>query len=199
MKVLTLVSFVSMPLIAFVAVHSEDIVLLLLGDKWIEAAKILSIVAFGAFLKPAFSTSGFVMLSCGQSRKYLRVGLLSAFAYITFMCIGLRWGIVGVAISYALCTYVMFVPILHVSFKETPLNLAIFLQTIWRPFIGSIVMAAGIVLARDAYSVESRFVSLLFSVGVAGALYLVAWLILPGGKHTVEELRVDCAGLFRKV
>jgi len=198
MKVLTLVSFVSMPLIAIVAVHSENFVLLLLGDKWIEAAEILGIVAVGAFLKPALSTCGFVMLSCGQSTKYLRVGLISAIVYITFMCIGLKWGIVGVAISYALSTYVMFFPLLHLSLKETPVNTKLFLETIWRPMVASIVMAAAISLVLNTHEIETRAVSLLLSLGIGWTVYLTTWLMLPGGRHTVGELLADGASLLRR-
>ena len=68
-------SGITMPLAAFVIVYSEQIVLLLLGARWSEAAGILRILALAAFVRPAVSAIGFVMISCGKTARFALLGL----------------------------------------------------------------------------------------------------------------------------
>ena len=46
-----------------------------------------------------------------------------AFAY----CIGIHWGLIGVATAYVAYTYLTLLPLLWFSFKDTPISISLFL------------------------------------------------------------------------
>lgn len=74
-KMVSMLAFVSMPLAVYLGIFSDNIVRLVLGEKWIESAIIFKILALTAFIQPVVSTSGIVMVACGKTKRYFWWGV----------------------------------------------------------------------------------------------------------------------------
>jgi PST family polysaccharide transporter len=187
-KILTLVSFVSIPLAVYLFLYAKDIVLLVLGQKWLPASELFQILSILAFVAPLSNTTGFVMITCGKSKRYLFVGVLSAITLILAFSIGIMWGARGVAIGYAAAVCIVFVPSLCIAFRGTPITLGLFFRSILRPMFASVIMAVVLALYSNLIVLESSAGAIGTSLVIAVAVYLGMWTVIPGGRRTLMEM-----------
>src|SRR5699024_7670167 len=106
-NIATLLAFLSMPLMAFLIVNAENPIFILLG--------------ISGFIQAVASLRGLVLLSLGQSRKYVLWGIVNTISVSVGFIIGVQWGAEGVALSYAIVNYLLLYPSVWYFFKGTPL------------------------------------------------------------------------------
>lgn len=197
-KIVTSVSFVSMPLVVFLFIHSKDIVLLLLGEKWIEAARIFEIITASSFLIPVVSTTGFVMITCGLTRRFFCLGLAKSIILVLSFVVGIRWGAVGIAYGQLITMYVFVFPLLFLAFKNTPVRAELFFSSILHSLICSLLMGGALFAFSKVISVQNNFFAIAASLPIAIAFYLVAWMVIPGGTQRLKEFFSDFVFVFKK-
>jgi O-antigen/teichoic acid export membrane protein len=186
-KLILLISFISMPLMVFLAICSKSIIHVLLGKQWLGVSSIFQILAITAFIQPVSTTVGLVLLSLGQSGRFLRFGIFNSLVIVTSFAVGLRWGAIGVASAYAVANYLILFPTLWYCFRLTPISIAIFLKAIARPAIASLTMGLAISLAYPFLGNQPGIVviSACFVIGLF--VYLLAWTLIPGGIQTLRD------------
>jgi O-antigen/teichoic acid export membrane protein len=186
-KLVSLVAFVSMPLIGFLAVCSDNIVSLLLGNQWLEAADIFRVLALAAFIQPSLSTKGVVLLSLGQSGRYLRFGIFYSIVIVTSFLVGVPWGALGVAMAYTIANVLLVIPSLWYCFRFTPISLWDYLEAIFKPFLASLIAVAFILLVQIYTVNQSDIVSIAFCMFPGLAIYLLVWYVMPRGRSELQE------------
>ncbi|KPJ66660.1 MAG: hypothetical protein AMJ43_07455 [Coxiella sp. DG_40] len=197
-KLVLVLSFVSMPLTVFLAVCSRSIIHLLLGDQWLEASGIFQILAITAFIQPTWSTVGLVLLSLGQSRRYLRFGLINSLGVVTSFAVGIRWGAMGVAAAYAVANYLILFPSLWYCYRGTPISIRTFLRAIIRPVIASVVTVSVIVVARRLLVSQHDITVVSVCLGIGISAYLLVWSLMPGGFQLLREFARYVPLIFAK-
>ena len=180
-KILMLLCTATMPMAAFVLVEAENIVLIMLGEDWLDAVPFFRILAIAAFLTPANSTIGVVMVTCGQARKYFWLGLASSLALIACSLIGLLWGAIGVAAAHVYATYGLLLPRMYLAFRNTPVTMGTFFHALARPALASLVMAGALQLLSNREYVSSPLARVLLAATVGAVVYAAAWVAAPGG------------------
>jgi O-antigen/teichoic acid export membrane protein len=178
---------VTMPLAMFLAVFADEIVLVVLGTKWVAATDYLRILAIAAMVRPVASTAGFVMVTCGRSRRYMWWGLFQSVGLATFLAIGIQWGPKGVAYAHVASGYLLLVPLLYWAFIGTPITVWNFASAVYKPLVATLSMAAALYVFKRADFVEGRLYELAVGGALALAVYLGAWLLLPGGREALSE------------
>lgn len=197
-KLITLLSFITMPIMAFLFVCADQVILLLLGSQWLGAIQIFKILCISAFLQPIMGTAGLVLLSLGQSKRYFIIGTLNSIIIIISFIIGLPWGAVGVAAAYTIANYVLFVPTLWYCLKQTSITLIDFFLAIYRSIIASLIMGLVIFSVRSYLNISSIFMSIGCSLIIGFLTYLITMIFLPGGLQILKELFSYRTLLFQK-
>jgi PST family polysaccharide transporter len=198
LKCVSLLAFVSMPLVAFMFVCTDQLITLLLGTQWLGAGVLFKILAVAAFIQPVSGTTGMVLISTGQSRLYLKLGLISSLFICLSFVAGLPWGAKGVATGYAIINYVLLFPVLFYSFKNTAVNIKDFFSAIIKPLIASIAMALGC-LGVLMYLVDFNvFLALVISFLSSALIYFILFSIMPGGFKSLQEYFTYGRLLFEK-
>lgn len=197
-KLISLIAFMTMPLIVFLFVCGDQTIHLLLGNQWSGAAAIFKILAIAAFIQPVVSPSGLVLVSLGQSKKYLKWGVFNSIITVASFIVGLPWGAVGVAMSYAIVNYLLFLPCLWYCFRRSPMSIAAFMQAILRPMTSSLCMGAAIFPSYLFLRNQSDImvIGVCFVLGLL--VYLLVWVLIPGGIQTLRELFSYMLLAFRK-
>jgi O-antigen/teichoic acid export membrane protein len=195
-RILSTLCFLTMPLAAFLAVYADEIVLVVLGPQWEEAATFFRILALSAFIRPAASTPGFVMVTCGKSRRYMRWGLFSTMALVVFLAIGTRWGPIGVAFAQVASTYSLLLPRIYWGFKDTPVRLGDFASSIKKPLIASLIMTGILIVLREELLTQLPLRGLEIGALVALVSYFGSWLLLPGGRPEMNQIFVSVLSVF---
>ncbi len=198
LKTVSTLSLITMPLAAGVFVCSKPMILLLLGQRWSGAVDIAKILAIAGFIRPAISSIGFVMVSCGKTARYLALGVLDSIALVAAVSVGVMWGARGVAVGHVAATYTVFLPFVWWALKDTPVDISLWLRAIARPAVCSLLMAAILYLLSDLILFKNNLAALSFLVPVGVVCYFAGMLALPGGKRILSELLLDCRSVLRQ-
>jgi O-antigen/teichoic acid export membrane protein len=197
-KVLTLVCVATMPLSLFVAVYSVEIIRIVLGRKWLEAAPLLMILSFDSFIRQAVGSSAQILITRGRSKTYLGLTVLHNAILILFMAIGVRWGAKGVALADVATTWLLIAPRLYYSFKGSPVTIGTFFSTIARPAIASVLMAIAVSFLHQAVPPLGAPVVLVLASLAGLVVFLGAWALMPGGKAELIGLVADLRSALQK-
>lgn len=181
-QITSLLAFLSMPLTAFLFVSSSAIIDVALGKQWSGVAPIFAVLAVVGFIQPAVTNWGIVLLSLGQPKRFLRVGMWNAVFSVAGFVGGLPWGAIGVATGYAVVTYLSLWPILRMSFKGSALRVSDFFESIAAPAIASCVAASVLILAGGFFKGQLAFVQVLLMGSVFVSLYALCFCLIPGGR-----------------
>jgi O-antigen/teichoic acid export membrane protein len=187
-EIVFLVALSTVPLGLFIAVYADEITLLVLGPAWSEAAVFISIFGLAAAIRPAIATSAAVLVSSGRSGRYFAVAVVHSVVLTALLVFGVQWGPEGVALAHVATTLVLAVPKLYYSFEATPVSLRVFAGAIRTPVIAGTIMVLGLLALRKFVSVDAILPEVLIGAGVAGTLYMTAWLLQPTGWSQLKGL-----------
>jgi O-antigen/teichoic acid export membrane protein len=94
---------VAVPGLLGMAVVAPDFVIVVLGDKWRAAIRVLQILAWVGIVQTVGASQTTTLLQAiGRAGTVFRYSLASAILSVVGFAVGLRWGIVGVAAGYAI-------------------------------------------------------------------------------------------------
>jgi len=186
-KYTSLLAFISMPIVAFMFVFSDEIIRIVLGSKWEQAGGLFRILAAAAFIQPVASQTGLVLMSSGESKRYLHLGVLYAVGLSVAFVVGIPWGPKGVALSYAVANYLLLFPALSFAFRTSVVRPLDFVGSVYRPATASLF--AGLcswqfvrIIGWDQVVVSLMGGFFAYCVG-----YMLSWLILPGGRRYLMQ------------
>lgn len=199
-RIATVVAMVSMPLSLLLAIYAPEITLLVLGNKWESAAIYFRIFSIGAFFRAVSSITGFVLVSRGNSRTLVKLGMVNSLVMALLMGLSLPWGPVGIAVAEVATVFLMFYPRMHYSFCQSPVTVLAFLSSIARPACASVGMAVGLLLSRAALVPHiSETASLAAGLAFAPAAFVGILRMLPGGRGELKSLIGDLQSVFARV
>lgn len=188
-NIATLLAFLSMPLMMFLIVNAENIILLALGKEWLSVIPIFQLLGLSGFIQAVASLRGLVLLSLGLSKKYVMWGIVNTIAVCLGFLVGIQWGAEGVAWSYAIVNYIILYPSLWYFFKGTPLKPIDFFIPILVPAIASI----GAAIISFGIMKIIIFEFFLLHLFISGCVFLSTFLflvmILPNGMSTLKKFR----------
>lgn len=181
-------AFFSMPLVMYLGIFSEELILIVLGDQWVEAAYIFTLLAISGFIQPVASTRGLVMITGGDTKRYFIFGFANAVFVILGFYIGINWGIEGIAISYAIVNYAFLLPSLFYCFKNTPVSVLDFLSEIFYPLVFSLVSGGTMMVLKYFYDDLPNLI--LFAIGLflGGGIYMLCWYSSNASRSKLNQI-----------
>jgi O-antigen/teichoic acid export membrane protein len=186
-RILSVMSFLTVPLTLLCAFEAGFLIRVLLGPQWVAAVPVFRILAITALVQPIASTRGLVMLTHGFSRRYFHWGVINAVVVCGAFFAGLPYGINGVAAAYAVANYAVLMPSLWYCFRGTPVNIGGFLKAMV-PSLAVGVVASSVFALELVNTSDSAAVHLALSVGFL-AIYAGLSLTLTSFRDTLRLLR----------
>ncbi|MDZ4755842.1 MAG: lipopolysaccharide biosynthesis protein [Phycisphaerae bacterium] len=122
-RMCALVALVSTPLIAFLMVGARDIVLIVLGQEFADAAVLFQILAIASWGMPIAATATWVAIATGQTKELFWRNLIRVLGFVAAFLVGVQWGAAGVAWGYVIMTHVMRLPMTWWTLRDTPVSL----------------------------------------------------------------------------
>ena len=193
LRAINTIAFVTMPLVATMAILSKEMIGFVLGNQWVGASPIFMVLALAAFFQPIASTTGWVYVSLNRTRRMAIWGLISSPLTCVSFIIGLPWGPMGVAVSYTVFGYAMCYFMLVFCFKSSPISVRDVLSTLLRPTVLNLIMAGTMIAARfyvgNAHPLMLVVVCLV-AEGAAAALAVVLWKALRADLKSTLDMAV---------
>ena len=192
-RYLFILAFFSMPLVVFLGVFADELIFVILGEQWVEAGPLFQILAIGAFVHPIIGTTGLILITTGQVKRYFNMGLYNALFTVAGFGIGVYMGgVKGVAISQAVVVYTLFFPILFYNLYKSPVSVAAFLKEIIYPLLFS--LASGGAMLLFAWQVSKMHFKLspifycAFGFLVGAAVYLLLMVIFSDSRKKAHQI-----------
>jgi O-antigen/teichoic acid export membrane protein len=144
-KMVALVALVSTPLIAVLMVGARDIVLIMLGPKFADAAQLFQILAIAAWGMPVVATTTWVAIATGQTKALFWRNLIRVVVFVAAFLVGVQWSAVGVAWAYVIATHALRVPMTWWTLSTTPVSLRGLTKSTWIATVIGVLGAAAMV------------------------------------------------------
>lgn len=109
------IALVTAPLMGLLWALREPFVLLMFEARWLPAADVIAWLAPVGFLQSIISTSGSVLVATGNARTLRNLGFVGVPLILLAFVVGLRWGVVGVAMAYCIANLLWIFPVLEVT------------------------------------------------------------------------------------
>jgi len=113
LRTIGLIALVTVPGIAAVTIVAEEVIVLLMGEKWLPIVPVFSWLGIISMLQVLGNSTGWLFISQGKTKEMFRWGAYSSSMTVVSFLIGLKWGIVGVAAAYTIVNYIFIMPVLY--------------------------------------------------------------------------------------
>ncbi|MHC4153416.1 MAG: lipopolysaccharide biosynthesis protein [Planctomycetota bacterium] len=144
LKIISLIAMVTMPVVMFMVIMSGPLVKLVLGAQWVATSRIFAILGISALIQPIHNTTGWLYISMGRPDRMFRYGVIYSIVIVTSFFIGLPFGAIGVATSYTVSIFLVFIPWLHYACKATPVDVLGVAKTLWPIGVATLVAGAAL-------------------------------------------------------
>lgn len=134
---------IGLPICLISVAWAHEVIHVLLGPKWMEAAPLLQLLFLGLLPRMIMSSTGWVYIATGQPGRMLCWQLLWSPALAIGFIIGLPWGAVGVAAAFAIACWLGVVPAMAYCFRGTAFGRQDVLAPVIRPVLCGLFAWAG--------------------------------------------------------
>jgi O-antigen/teichoic acid export membrane protein len=170
LKYLTVVMW---PIYAVLAFSAHDAVLVLFGQKWVEAAPLTTIFCLGAAFSTVASMTGTICNATNRADLLSRYSTYNQSIRVLFIAIGAStYGLTGVAWMLALGDAIQCVLAFHYVRKATSLTLPMVLHSCARSLMVAVIVA--LMVFPIAHWLTTAPAIRLFVVGLSAC---IAWVV----------------------
>lgn len=174
LRVVSSIALVTFPMMLGIMAVAEPFVITVLGPQWRPIVVLLQVLAPVGLLQSIGTTVGGIYQARGRTDWMLWWGVVGGFIVVVGFVVGLQWGIVGVAVSFALASALLAYPNFAIPFRLIDLRVRDLGAVLWRPFISSILMFVAIIPLKTGLE-ESLSIGVVLGVLVSWGI--VAYLI----------------------
>lgn len=169
------ISLVTVPIVIFSFFFSRDIVLVLLGRKWLPVAPVFQLMAPAALFGAISFVPGWLCQSLGRTRRQFHYALVSAPICIAGFLIGIKWGIAGVAVSYSINFTILFWLYVSYASKDSPVKFSEIGGSFLSAFVPALAAAVIVWKLQVPWDYQARpLTALLLDGPLFCAIYIAA-------------------------
>lgn len=162
---------INFPVMICLALLSNDLVLLLLTDKWINVVPYMELLCMASLFLPLYALCSNTILAKGNSLLNFKVEVLKKVCVVTSIVVSIHWGIIGLIVGQII-TRVLFV-FIHLFFVRRAAQIKVLqtLLSIIRYLVVAFVPFTMIKIVLSIYSFGS-----LLNVLVYGTAYFIIYV-----------------------
>ena len=179
----------TVPVTICCALFADEIVVVLLGAKWIEAAPIFRLLAPTALAFALVNPLSWLVMSTGRIGRALSMTMATTPVVILGIVLGLSHGPTGVALGYSAAMVLLVPPIVAWSKHGTSITWPDLLKATRQPLLAGLVAgAAGLIAKVTLGGMLAPLPYLVVGAGLVLGIYGWVLLIAMGQKHLYVDL-----------
>jgi lipopolysaccharide exporter len=144
------IAFFTFPLMMGALILANEVVLVLLGPKWTPVIPVFQILALVGMVQSISTTVGQIYIATGRTDLMLRWGSIFSVLIVVSFLVGLPWGIMGVAVAYAIMIALIVIPVFWAAFRIIDLPLIELWRALWPGLKCTLIMGACVLAMRQA-------------------------------------------------
>jgi len=189
LKLCASIGLVTFPLLLGMVALAKPLVFVALGPQWDLIVPLLMILSLIGLFQSIGTTIGNIYLAKGRADLMLIWGFVAGSLYILSFIIGLKWGIIGVGVAYAICGAILFYPSLVIPFRLIGLTFSQFVDAMWVILINGLIMMViikGLLIGLEWVGITEPWIQLLAGILIGGFSYIL--LVLKCRKDLLKEI-----------
>lgn len=163
------IALVTFPAMAGLAALAVPLVQVVLGARWIGVVPLVWVLAPVGALQSVTATYSELLMAKGRTDLNFRFSLVSGLVILSAEAVGLRWGLVGVAVGYALATLVMMPLGLLLAFRRIGMSFRTYVTSLLPTMLATVLMLMCVLLTIRLAG--NGVVGLIAGVAVGVAVY----------------------------
>ena len=176
-----LIALISFPVMAGLGVVADPMIRAILGARWVGAIRVFQILAPVGLVQSVQTTVGQIYMAKGRTDWFFRWGLASGAILVTSFLIGIRFGILGVAMAYCISfLMITMLPGFMIPFRLIGLKVSDFARALFPQLLITASMALVCILWLTLLvklGIQSPWIQLT-STALLGAVFYVLALLL---------------------
>jgi len=179
LKVTGIIGLVTFPLMSGVCFLAEPFVLAFFGYQWQAVALLLMILAPVGMIQSIQTNVGYIYMVKDRTSLLLYWAVISGIMEIIGFFVGMQWGIIGVAVVYAVLSAILTYPGFAIPFKLISLPMNHLFRTVWRPFVCSFLMIVILFMIKwiIPHNLSNNHI-LLFFIPLGAIFYIMlSWFL----------------------
>jgi O-antigen/teichoic acid export membrane protein len=186
LQTIRMTASVNFPIYLAIAFFANDVVAIMLGEKWTHAVPLLQVFAFWGLFRSVGNPVGSLLFAKGRANLAFKWNVAILFFIAPALWIGSRYGLYSMAWTAAALMAALFVPGWY--FLVRPLCSARFVEYAAQALVPFVLAAISVFLAANlSGELEPRIVKLL-AAGVLGAVVYL-FLSLMFNRPWIEAIR----------
>lgn len=187
LNALAIVTFLGMPVCAFLSSASHEIVLFLLGPQWVDASGLFMILTISGGIHIVYSTHEWLHVSLGRADRWIRWGAIAFIVSVSGYLLGMMISVKAVAIAYSASIFLMVVPAISYAGKPIGLRFRDVFSAFWRYLVAAALAGISCRLFLNIFIIDWALVLRLCAGFVVYlVIYLTTVIVLHG---TTEPIR----------
>ncbi len=187
LKTLSLNLFIASPIYLFLAMHSDIIVNILLGNKWDESKNLISILACWGLLRSIGNPVGGLLQAVDKPQLELKWNLIQLIVVPLVIIYSAQWGLLGITYGMLVISAVAVFPMWFFLIKPfTHCKFNFYLKCIIQPIFISILSVLPMFILKELISYNYWF--FVLDIIVTIGLYLLISKKL--NKKNIEEIKL---------
>ncbi|MGL4620756.1 lipopolysaccharide biosynthesis protein [Chroococcidiopsis sp.] len=153
LKAVSLVMFLTLPLVILSIAISEEVVTLILGSQWREASFLFRFLGVAAIFQPLCNTAGWLYIATGKTDRMLKWGVFASSLTVVSFFIGLPYGARGVALCYAVAMLLQVYPCMYYATRGLEITTRELFSAIAQSLVAALI--AGIATIGVKFALDS--------------------------------------------
>jgi PST family polysaccharide transporter len=186
------IAVVTFPLLMWLLVAAPQLITVVFGPKWISAIVLVQILALTGMIQSIGTNVGWIYMSQGRTDTMLKWGIFAASIALISFAVGLRWGVEGVAIAYAIASYLLAYPGFAIPFRLIDLKVRHFAAQFQSIILATLTL--GIIAFLTSISLErlgvTQDLTILAIVTLASLLSYSAVIFVLDRELFTESVRL---------
>lgn len=198
------VSLITFPIMTLLALVAPALIPSVLGQKWQPAAALFPFLCVVGLVQSVQNLIPAVFRATGRTDYVLRMALTSSVLNFIAFSLGLRWGIMGVAVAYA-CASLLVAPVLQIWLVSLlGISWKSLADSVKLPFLATVALAATWYLTGAALGATgvnwSIFAMTTVRCLAAAAVYtLISWYFNPSVNQIMTRISISGPSKFNNV
>jgi PST family polysaccharide transporter len=189
LKSLSLIVSLTIPVVIGSALFAREIVLVVLGQKWIEVAPIFRLLAPTVLVLALVNPFAWLLQATGRVERSLKIAFLICPVVILGIVAGLHRGPTGVAFGYSSAMVLLFVPIVAWATHGTGITAGAYWDSIKRPLLSGAIGGGAGWLVQVFFQATLAPISLLvLELTISFAVYAGLLLFAMGQQRVYADL-----------
>ena len=195
LKVLGFVILVSVGAAAGLFAVADNLVMVVLGPRWLYAAAVIQFSAISGALRAIYSPCGNFLMVVGRLNTIMAINFLHALLFVSLLPLTVeRYGILGAAGLKSAIAIVSFVLYGRAVNKAAEISISETLAVLWRPLVSAMLMGYACILVAGLFASPAAALACQIAVGAVsyGATTYALW-VASGGPDGAERDLLEMA------